>query len=100
MVEDRVWGIVLEKLSSLDRKLDAVAEDVAAMRQASTDVLRRVECNERDIDKLEDTVGSHAKMLDRHDHQLRAGLWLAAAVLATVIASLVPDMLKLLASVH
>ena len=99
MVEDRVWGIILEKLGSLDKKLDAVAEDVAALRQASTDVVRRVVDSEQDIKALQVVAATHAQTLDRHDRQLRAGLWLAAAVLLAVVGTLVPPILKVLASV-
>ena len=99
MVEDRVWGIVLDKLSSMDNKLDAVAQDVAAMRQASTDVVRRVVDSEQDIKALQVVAATHAQTLDRHDRQLRVGLWLAAAVLLAVVGTLVPPILKVLASV-
>lgn len=99
MAEDRVWSMVLNSLGNLEKKLDTIAQDVAAMRQASHDVVRRTERNEEDIEQLQNLTASHATVLDRHDRQLAIIMRIVLAVILAVIATLVPQVLRWLPSI-
>lgn len=96
MAEERVWDIVLNSLGNLEKKLDSVAQDVAAMRTASQDVTRRVARSEQDIDGLQKETAAHEKVIDRHDRQLGTLGKIVWAVVAVVIGTLVPQLLRLL----
>ena len=100
MAEDRVWNIVLNSLNSLEKKLDGVAQDVAAMRQASGDLARRVERNECNIDELQVATATHATALDRHDRQLGLIAKLVVGAVLAAIGAIVPQLLKLLGSIQ
>ena len=96
MAEERVWDIILNSLGNLEKKLDEVAQDVAAMRTASTDLTRRVARSEQDIDALQRATSTHASAIDRHDRQLGTLGKIVWAVVAVVIGTLVPQLLRLL----
>jgi len=100
MAEERIWDIVLNSLGSLEKKLDSVAQDVAAMRTASQDVTRRVARNEQDIDALQKETAAHEKAIDRHDHQLGLIAKLVVGAVLAAIGAIVPQLLKLLGSIQ
>jgi len=100
MAEERIWDVVLNSLGSLEKKLDSVAQDVAAMRTASTDLTRRVACSERDIDALQKATSTHASAIDRHDRQLGTLGKLLWAVVTVVIGAVVMQLLGLLGYVQ
>jgi len=100
MAEDRVFGIILNSLSNLDKKLDQVAQDTAAMRQASGDLTRRVAESEADIDSLEQLTAGHTTTLDRHDRQLGLIAKLVVGAVLAAIGAIVPQLLKLLGSIQ
>ena len=95
-----MWSIILDTLSNLERKLDVVAQDVAAMRQASGDLARRIGCAEADIDALEKATAAHAGSLNRHDRQLGLIAKLVIGAVLAAIGAIVPQLLKLLSSIQ
>lgn len=99
MAEDRIWNVVLNSLGSLEKKLDGVAQDVAAMRQASGDLTRRVERSERICDELQATATAHATALERHDRQLGLIGKVVVAVIVALAVAAAPGLVKALASV-
>ena len=100
MAEERIFDIILNALGNLEKKLDCVAEDVAAMRQASGDLTRRVGCVETDVKALKETTATHATTLDRHDRQLGLIAKLVVGAVLAAIGAIVPQLLKLLVSIQ